>query len=106
MHAKKSLSEKINNEKITGLLCVSPFIFGFFLFLLVPMAISLYYAFCEYNILSPAKFIGLANFKRMLTDETFFKALKVTLTFPPRSAAVFPAPAGVIRIENHTIRIR
>ena len=76
MHAKKSLS-----EKITGLLCVSPFIFGFFLFLLVPMAISLYYAFCEYNILSPAKFIGLANFKRMLTDETFFKALKVTLTF-------------------------
>ena len=45
------------------------------------MAISLYYAFCEYNILSPAKFIGLANFKRMLTDETFFKALKVTLTF-------------------------
>lgn len=32
MHAKKSLSEKINNEKITGLLCVSPFIFGFFLF--------------------------------------------------------------------------
>ena len=52
MHAKKSLSEKINNEKITGLLCVSPFIFGFFLFLLVPMAISLYYAFCEYNILS------------------------------------------------------
>ena len=81
MHAKKSLSEKINNEKITGLLCVSPFIFGFFLFLLVPMAISLYYAFCEYNILSPAKFIGLANFKRMLTDETFFKALKVTLTF-------------------------
>ena len=63
------------------MLCVSPFIFGFFLFLLVPMAISLYYAFCEYNILSPAKFIGLANFKRMLTDETFFKALKVTLTF-------------------------
>lgn len=81
MHAKKSLSEKINNEKTTGLLCVSPFIFGFFMFLLVPMAISLYYAFCEYNILSPAKFIGLANFKRMLTDETFFKALKVTLTF-------------------------
>ena len=73
MYAKKSLSEKINNEKITGLLCVSPFIFGFFLFLLVPMAISLYYAFCEYNILSPAKFIGLANFKRMLTDETFSK---------------------------------
>ncbi len=58
MYAKKSLSEKINNEKITGLLCVFHLFLDFSV-LLVPMAISLYYAFCEYNILSPAKLLDL-----------------------------------------------
>lgn len=45
------------------------------------MIISMYYSFCDYNILSPAKFSGLANYKKMITDDTFWLSLKVTFYF-------------------------
>ena len=41
----------------------------------------MYYSFCDYNILSPAKFSGLANYKKMITDDTFWLSLKVTFYF-------------------------
>lgn len=81
MKERTTLRQRLNNEKMAGLICVSPFIIGFLMFMLVPMAISLYYAFCDYDILSPARFTGLKNFKRMFTDETFFQTLKVTFKF-------------------------
>ena len=63
MHAKKSLSEKINNEKITGLLCVSPFIFGFFLFLLVQQAVQ---AFQKHTGLPVTGVVNPATWNHML----------------------------------------
>lgn len=78
---KKTLREIMNTEKVAGLVCTMPFIIGFFMFMIVPMAISLYYSFCDYNILSPATFTGLENFKRMFADETFYQTLKVTFKF-------------------------
>lgn len=81
MKDNMTLRQKLNTEKIAGLVCVSPFIIGFLMFMLVPMAISLYYAFCDYDILSPAKFTGLKNLKKMFADETFYQSLKVTFKF-------------------------
>ena len=65
-------------ENVTGIIFSMPFIIGLLLFLIIPMGISLYYAFCDYNILSPAVFSGLDNFKRMMADELFWKSLGVT----------------------------
>ncbi|MFR1358374.1 MAG: carbohydrate ABC transporter permease [Ruthenibacterium lactatiformans] len=45
------------------------------------MATSLYYAFCNYNILKPARWVGLKNFVDIFQDPTFYKALGVTLKF-------------------------
>lgn len=77
----KKIKNFIYKENVSGIIFVSPFLIGFFLFLIVPMLISLYYAFCDYNILSPAEFSGLSNFKRMLTDELFWKSLKNTIYY-------------------------
>lgn len=68
-------------ESVAGVVFCSPFIIGFLLFMLVPMGISLYYAFCDYNILSKPVFIGLGNFKKMFADEVFWKSLKVTIYY-------------------------
>ena len=75
------LKQKLNSEAYVGYLFVMPFIIGFLCFLIVPMAISLYYAFCDYDILSPPVFTGLKNFQKMFSDPTFFQTLGVTFYF-------------------------
>jgi multiple sugar transport system permease protein len=42
---------------------------------------SLYYSFTNYDILSSPVFNGLANFKRIWSDERFWKSLQVTFTY-------------------------
>ena len=78
---KMTLRQRLNTESVAGYICTAPFIFGFLMFMIVPMVISLYYSFCDYNILSTPTFTGLANFKRMFADETFWQTLKVTFFF-------------------------
>ena len=78
MNRIKRLANQMNTA---GYFFTLPFIIGFFMFLVVPMGMSLYYSFCDYNILSPPVFTGLENFKHMLRDVTFFKTLKVTFFF-------------------------
>ena len=72
----------LNQESTAGVVFSLPFILGFLLFMVVPMGISLYYSFCDYNILSPAVFSGVKNYVKMFTgDETFYKTIKVTFYF-------------------------
>ena len=62
---KKALSK----ESTAGVIFTLPFTIGFLLFMIVPMGISLYYSFCDYDILSPPEFTGLDNFVKMFQDE-------------------------------------
>ena len=77
----KALKQRLSKESVAGVLFTLPFTIGFLLFMIVPMGISLYYSFCNYDILSPPVFTGLKNFISMFQDETFFKTLKVTFFF-------------------------
>jgi multiple sugar transport system permease protein len=79
--AMKALKQQLSKESVAGVLFTLPFTIGFLLFMIVPMGISLYYSFCDYDILSPPVFTGLKNFISMFQDETFFKTLKVTFFF-------------------------
>ncbi|MCR5671008.1 MAG: sugar ABC transporter permease [Butyrivibrio sp.] len=78
---RSKMHKFLNKESTTGFVFAFPFIVGFLLFLIVPMLISLYYSFCDYNILSPAKFTGLDNYIKMFGDETFLHSLKATFYF-------------------------
>lgn len=72
----------LNKEKNAGVIFCLPFIIGFIVFLIVPMGISLYYSFCDYDILSPPEFTGLDNYIKMFTgDEVFWKSFRATLYF-------------------------
>lgn len=76
-----TLRQRLNTEKVAGTICTLPFTIGFLLFMIVPMMLSLYYSFCDYDILSAPTWIGIQNYKDMLTDSTFLMALKVTFKF-------------------------
>lgn len=67
--------------KYTGLLLISPFIAGFILFTLYPFVCSFVLGMTDYRSAGTPKFIGLDNYKTMLSSESFRKALSVTLKY-------------------------
>lgn len=81
---KKSFNLKtfLYEDNVAGFICTLPFVIGFLMFLIVPMGISLYYSFCDYDILSPPEWIGPVNYIKIFTaDKTFIKSVLVTFYF-------------------------
>lgn len=60
---------------------ISPWIIGFLVFTLVPMITSFGMAFTEYNIIQPARYVGLENYRTLVADPLFYQSVKVTLTY-------------------------
>lgn len=81
----KSLFEKIrlfmNRDNVVGYVFSSPFIIGFLGFALIPMIVSFYYSFTDYNMISEANWIGMGNFTRLFNDARFLKSVRVTLIY-------------------------
>ena len=78
----RSLKSTLCKESVAGYVFIAPFIIGLIVFTAIPFFTSLYLAFTEYNILTPAKWIGLANFKKMFfEDKLFWKSFWVTFKF-------------------------
>lgn len=77
------------------------------LFIVLPIILAFTYGFTDYYLLKPndKEFIGLENFKRMLTDEVLLQSFKNTLKF-----VVFVVPLqlsmalGLALIVNKKIR--
>jgi multiple sugar transport system permease protein len=59
-------------EAIEGILYTSPWILGFIIFIAGPLIASLYLSFTKYNVLRPAKFIGMENYIVALTKDPLF----------------------------------
>jgi multiple sugar transport system permease protein len=69
-------------EALTFYLLISPWLIGLLLFVLGPMVASLVVSFTRWDLLSPATFIGLQNYEKMLTrDPLFWQSLKVTAIY-------------------------
>lgn len=68
-------------DNLRGLLWVSPFLIGATVFLLVPMALSLYYSMTDYSVLEPPLWVGAGNYRRMLSDPTFHRVVKNTAIY-------------------------
>jgi len=72
---RRGWSTRTRRNFVTGLLFISPWLIGFFLFILYPMLASLYTSFTEYHLRAPSEWIGLANYNEMFTDKRFWTAL-------------------------------
>lgn len=69
-------------ETITFYLLIAPWLLGFLLFVLGPMLASLGISFTRWDLLSPAKLIGLDNYEKLFTrDPLFWQSLKVTAVY-------------------------
>lgn len=78
---KASLKAFLNNDNTVGYIFAAPFIIGFCGLTLIPMALSLYYSFCDYKIGGNALWIGLQNYLNLFKDATFGNSIMVTLQY-------------------------
>lgn len=76
----------------TCYLFLLPYAILFFTLSILPICMSIFYGFTYYNILEPARFIGLQNYINLiLQDEVFLTAVKNTFVI-----AVIVGPIGYI----------
>lgn len=69
------------HNAITGYSLLAPSLFGVACFLLLPVLIVIWLSFQSWDLISPARFVGLANYADVLSDPVFGNSLLVTLAF-------------------------
>jgi len=65
-HITEAMTKSRIREAIEGYLFLLPNLVGFLIFLAIPLAISFYYSFTDYNLFTTPKFLGLANYTKAL----------------------------------------
>ena len=79
------MTGRARREALSGYFFISPWIIGFAVFILGPMAASLALSFCRYDpssVQTTLKPVGLGNYLRLLReDPLFWKSLGVTLRY-------------------------
>ncbi|MEU3889988.1 sugar ABC transporter permease [Streptomyces sp. NPDC029041] len=61
---------------------LSPWVLGAIVLTLLPMAVSLYLSFTDYDLFSPPRWVGLRNYVQMFTeDPRYWRSVATTLTY-------------------------
>jgi multiple sugar transport system permease protein len=74
-----------------GLAFVSPWLVGFAALTLYPICASIYFSFCDYDVLSRPVWVGLLNYQDMVSDNVFWLSVRNTLVFN-----LIALPAGLV----------
>lgn len=87
------LSPLARREALWGLFFLSPWLIGFLVFTLTPMAASLVFSFLNLTISQeqPLQFVGLENYRMLVSDAQVWKSLLVTIKY-----ALLALPIGLI----------
>ena len=85
-------SKKTMKREYQAYLYILPWILGFAILQLYPFVSSFIYSFTDYTVGAKATFQGLANYKKLFTqDKEFWNSLKVTILF-----ALYTVPGKLI----------
>lgn len=86
-----------------GLLCISPWLVGFLLVGAGPMLFSLVISFCRYDVLNPAQFVGLDNYRQLLsfhqdpaTGQTLASDPQFWLSIGNTAFMMISVPLGIV----------
>ena len=78
---RRKSSPQARRDLFWGLFFCSPAIIGLLCFTIYPVLASLYYSFTNYSIFGDYDFIGLQNYRDMITDDLFWSSLWKTVYF-------------------------
>ncbi|MFT3874923.1 MAG: sugar ABC transporter permease [Propioniciclava sp.] len=82
---------------------ILPALIGFLLFMLWPTINGIWLSFTDYNLLTPANFVGFTNYERMFSDPIFWNAAGVTLQYVVINIGVQTVMALVIAVLMHRL---
>ena len=75
------MSSRVTRKKLLPYLLVSPYLIFVLVFVLFPVLFCFFLTFHKWNIIAPMKFIGGANYSRLIHDRLFWIAIGNTLKF-------------------------
>lgn len=75
------ISRLANNELLMGYLFILPSLIGFTAFFAVPAARAVLISFNEWNLLTPATYVGFKNYETLFADQRFWNSLGITLSY-------------------------
>ena len=90
-------------DTVAGYVFLTPWLVGLMGVTALPMLLSLYLSFTDYDVLTPlseVRWVGLDNYRRMFTaDPSYWHAVRVTVTFalvavPLKLAAALGVPVS------------
>lgn len=76
---------------IVGYIFIAPFILGFILWFLIPALVALYLTFHQWNLISPPRFVGLANIEKLFKDPLLPQSLQATFLY-----TILSVPLGLL----------
>ena len=80
--APKPRRRLVSEETLAAWLAISPWLIGFVVFTAVPLVLSAYYSFTDYDVLTSPEWVGFDNYARLFTDDRLFpKALENTFVY-------------------------
>jgi multiple sugar transport system permease protein len=99
---EQTLLTRETRNLLKGLSFISPWIVGFLVFTVLPVALSFYYSLCNYSLLQPPMYRGLYNFERLAHDPIFWKAVQNTAYYASLALplGMFTALAIAILLNN------
>jgi multiple sugar transport system permease protein len=71
----------MKGQRLSPLVLASPWVFSLALFWLFPLGYSFYIGFTDYQLLGDIHWVGLDNYRMLLSDRVFLDSLKNTFIF-------------------------
>jgi len=105
----KKIREKMRKralirENLTGYAFLLPNILGFLIFTSLPVLASFALAFCQWDIITDIKFVGLKNFITLIQDKLFWKYFYNTLFFMMGIPIGMAVSLILALLMNHALR--
>jgi multiple sugar transport system permease protein len=78
-------------DSVWAFIFLLPNFIGFLMFLLIPLVVSFFISFTEWDLMTPIQWVGFANYIELFKDKTFLKSLWNTIYF-----TIGTVPLGII----------
>lgn len=84
---KEFLSKLANKQNFAGVLFILPSLLGTIVFIIIPIVCSFGLSFAKWDLLNPIQFVGLENYKVVLTEPVFVKIIINTFVYAISTSA-------------------